>query len=289
MAKAPEDIKDMAVSVRDRLRNHARTNEQDFMVVLVAYGLERLIYRLSISDYRNRYVLKGGMLVTLWTIDPGRFTRDVDFLAFGDDDEPTLIKEFTDILNIPADDGLIFDTADITAAPIRDDQVYGGMRLRTTAHLKKTEIPITIDLGFGDAIGDPEFEVDYGSLLDLPSANIRAYSPATVMAEKFQAIVALGIVYSRMKDYYDLYAVPRAVEVSEEELQAAIKATFNRRKTDIPTSQPPGLSNAFTDDPAKQTQWAAYSEATDISGLGLGDVANDIWARLENVCRELRK
>jgi len=114
-----------------RILNHARKNEQDFMVVLVAYGLERLIYRLSISDYRDRYVLKGGMLVTLWTIDPGRFTRDVDFLAFGDDDEPTLIKEFADILNIQVEDGLIFDTADIAAAPIRDDQVYGGMRLRT--------------------------------------------------------------------------------------------------------------------------------------------------------------
>ena len=243
MANTPTNI---AASVRQRLRNHARKNEQVFDVVLIAYGLGRLIYRLSISNYRDRYVLKGGMLVTLWTIDPGRFTRDVDFLAFGDEDEPTLIKEFTEILALDAKDGLIFDTAEITAAPIRDDQVYGGMHLKTTATLDGAKIPITIDLGFGDALGDPEFQVDYGSLLDMPGANIRAYSPATVMAEKFQAIVALGVVNSRMKDYYDLYAVPRAVGVTDGDLKKAIKATFVRRQTDIPSDMPPGLTAAFT-------------------------------------------
>ncbi len=102
-----------------------------------------------------------------------------------------LIKEFAEILSTDSNDGLVFDTTEITAAPIRDDQVYGGMRLRTTASLNGARIPITIDLGFGDALGDPEYEVEYDSLLDLPGANIRAYSPATVIAEKFQAIVAL--------------------------------------------------------------------------------------------------
>lgn len=282
-------IPNKAASIRQLLLNHARKNEQDFMVILVAYGLERLIYRLSISAYRNRYILKGGMLVTLWTVDPGRFTRDVDFLAFGDDDEPTLIKEFTDILEIDAGDGLIFDTAEIIAAPIRDDQVYGGMRLKTTAYLGKTKIPITIDLGFGDAITDPKYQVDYGSLLNLPTATIKAYSPATVMAEKFQAIIALGIVNSRMKDYYDLYAVPRAINVSSAELAKAIHATFERRQTEIPDILPPGLSASFTEDPAKKTQWLAYSEATEIANLELSEVASDIWKRLEPVCASLHK
>ena len=176
MAKASANI---AASVRQRLRNHARQNKQAFDVVLVAYGLERLIYRLSVSNYRDRYVLKGGMLVTLWTVDPGRFTRDVDFLAFGEENDSVLIKEFAEILSTDSNDGLVFDTAEITAAPIRDDQVYGGMRLKTTASLDGARIPITIDLGFGDALGNPEYEVDYGSLLDLPGATIRAYSPAT--------------------------------------------------------------------------------------------------------------
>lgn len=286
MAKAFANI---AASVRQRLLNHARQNKQAFDAVLVAYGLERLIYRLSVSNYRDRYVLKGGMLVTLWTVDPGRFTRDVDFLAFGEENDSVLIKEFAEILSTDSNDGLVFDTAKITAAPIRDHQVYDGMRLKTTASLDGARIPIAIDLGFGDVLGNPEYEVDYGSLLDLPGANIRAYSPATVIAEKFQAIVALGVVNSRMKDYYDLYAVPRAVNTTEVELEAAITATFGRRQTGIPIDKPPGLADMFTGDPAKQKQWAAYSESTDISGLSLADVAADIWERLEPICSRRRE
>ena len=286
MAKAFANI---AASVRQRLLNHARQNKQAFDAVLVAYGLERLIYRLSVSNYRDRYVLKGGMLVTLWTVDPGRFTRDVDFLAFGEENDSVLIKEFAEILSTDSNDGLVFDTAKITAAPIRDHQVYDGMRLKTTASLDGARIPIAIDLGFGDVLGNPEYEVDYGSLLDLPVANIRAYSPATVIAEKFQAIVALGVVNSRMKDYYDLYAVPRAVNTTEVELEAAISATFGRRQTGIPIDKPPGLADMFTGDPAKQKQWAAYSESTDISGLSLADVAADIWERLEPICSRRRE
>ena len=280
MAKAPTNI---AASVRQRLRNHARQNKQAFDVVLVAFGLERLIYRLSVSNYRDRYVLKGGMLVTLWTVDPGRFTRDVDFLAFGEENDSVLIKEFAEILSVDSNDGLVFDTAEITAAPIRDDQVYGGMRLKTTASLDGARIPITIDLGFGDALGNPEYEVDYGSLLDLPGATIRAYSPATVIAEKFQAIVALGVVNSRMKDYFDLYAVPRSVNITEVELKAAITATFGRRQTGIPIEKPSGLADKFTGDPTKHTQWAACS------GLSLADVAEDIWERLEPICSQRRE
>ena len=286
MAKA---FANNAASVRQRLLNHARQNKQAFDVVLVAYGLERLIYRLSVSNYRDRYVLKGGMLVTLWTVDPGRFTRDVDFLAFGEENDSVLIKEFAEILSTDSNDGLVFDTAKITAAPIRDHQVYDGMRFKTTASLDGARIPIAIDLGFGDVLGNPEYEVDYGSLLDLPGANIRAYSPATVIAEKFQAIVALGVVNSRMKDYYDLYAVPRAVNTTEVELEAAISATFGRRQTGIPIDKPPGLADMFTGDPAKQKQWAAYSESTDISGLSLADVAADIWERLEPICSRRRE
>ena len=134
MADKPRNI---AASVRQRLLNLARAEEQAFGVVLVAFGLERLIYRLSVSAHRDRFVLKGGMLVTLWTKDRGRFTRDIDFLSFGDEDEATLKKIIAEILAIDADDGLIFDDASLTVAPIREDQVYGGMRLKTTAFSRR--------------------------------------------------------------------------------------------------------------------------------------------------------
>ena len=282
MAKQPKDI---AASVRQRLLNLARAEGQLFDVVLVAFGLERLVYRLSVSEYRNRFVLKGGMLVTLWTADTGRFTRDIDFLAFGSDDEAELKTAFSQILAIDGGDGLVYDVASLTAVAIREDQIYGGMRLRTDAYLGSTRIPITVDLGFGDALADPKFEVECGSLLDFPAASIRAYSPATVIAEKFQAVVALGLANSRMKDLYDLWTLPKSVDIDMDDLAAAIRGTFARRHTIVPAACPVGLSAEFSTDPAKMTQWKAYSEGTTLDGRQLVEVTAEIWAWLEPACR----
>lgn len=282
MAKSPNGI---SASIRQRLLNLARQQQQVFDVVLVAFGLERLVYRLSVSDYRDRFVLKGGMLVTLWTEDPGRFTRDIDFLAFGEDDEASLKQAFEAILSIDAGDGLVFDAANLTAAPIREDQVYGGMRLKTVAHLGKTRIPITVDLGFGDALGDPAYQIDYGSLLDFPAASIRAYSPATVIAEKLQAVVALGIANGRMKDFYDLWALPKSLEIDKDELLQTIRKTFERRNTEVPTTRPVGLSPDFGEDPDKMIQWVAYAESTDLEAIPLAEVTGEIWDWLEPVCK----
>jgi hypothetical protein len=282
MAKQPKDI---AASVRQRLLNLARVEGQLFDVVLVAFGLERLVYRLSVSEYRDRFVLKGGMLVTLWTADTGRFTRDIDFLAFGSDEEAELKTAFSRILAIDGGDGLVYDVASLTAVAIREDQIYGGMRLRTDAYLGSTRIPITVDLGFGDALADPQFEIEYGSLLDFPAASIRAYSPATVIAEKFQAMVALGLANSRMKDLYDLWTLPKSVNIDMGDLTAAIRGTFARRDTIVPAACPIGLSEEFSTDLAKMTQWRAYSGGTALDGRPLSEVTAEIWAWLEPACR----
>ena len=281
MAKSVENI---SSSVRQRLLNLARQEKQVFDVVLVAFGLERLLYRLSISDYRDRFILKGGMLVTLWTADPGRFTRDIDFLAFGNDDEASLKEAFGEILSIEAEDGLVFDTANLTVTEIREGQVYGGMRLKTIAHLGNTKIPITVDLGFGDALGDSEYCVDYGSLLNFPAANIRAYSPATVIAEKFQAVVALGVANGRMKDFYDLWALPKSLEIGADELVHTLQQTFKRRETTIPNLRPPGLSSEFGEDREKQAQWSAYADSTELEDISLMMVLDEIWAWLNPIC-----
>lgn len=273
-----------AASVRQRLLNLARAQGQVFDVVLVAFGLERLLYRLSLSSYRDRFVLKGGLLVTLWTADTGRFTRDIDFLAFGPDDEASLRSAFAEILAIDAEDGLVFDAANLTAMLIREDQVYGGMRLRTTAHLGATRISVTIDLGFGDALGDPQYQVAYGSLLDFPPAMIRAYSPATVIAEKFHAVVALGLANSRMKDFYDLVTLPRAIPIETDDLAKTIQNTFERRTTAVPQLRPDGLSDAFGRDPIRQTQWRAYVADTELADSELIAILEDIWSRLGPIC-----
>lgn len=284
MAKPPTNI---AASVRQRLLNLARQEQRLFNVVLVSYGLERVIYRLSISTHADKFILKGGMLVTLWTLDHGRFTRDVDFLGFGASESDRLITTFKEILAFDAHDGLAFDVDGLAAAPIREDQKYGGIRLKTIAFLGTTEIPITIDVGFGDAITDPSYMIEYASQLDLPTAKIRAYSPATVIAEKFQAVVALGLINGRMKDFYDLWAIPQGAKINSADLDAAIKATFERRNTSVPRQRPDGLTVAFAEQ--KSAQWRAYAQSISLENIELGVVVEAIWAWLEPSCRRLTK
>lgn len=274
-------------SVRQRLLNIAREKGRIFDVVLVTYGLERLMYRLSISKYRDAFVLKGGMLVTLWIGDENRVTRDADFLGFGDASGDHLISVFAQILSTPADDGLVYDVERLTAEAIREEQQYGGVRLKTIANLGKTRIPIVVDVAFGDAMTIADYTIEYRTLLDMPAANVRAYRPANVVAEKFHAIVALGLVNSRMKDYYDLWAILNSQDMNKDELAEAIGATFDRRKTDVPTETPAGLAANFSKDTQKLQQWGAYASSIELQGVSLEAVTEFVWSALGPACEQL--
>lgn len=276
-------------SVRQRLLNLARKKGQVFDVVLVGYGLERLMCRLSISEHRDSFVLKGGMLVTLWIGDENRVTRDADFLGFGDASEGHLISVFSEVMSQQLDDGLVYDIDNLTARPIREEQQYGGIRLKTVANLGKTRIPIVIDVGFGDATIAPDLTIEYPTLLDMPAPSIRAYPPASVVAEKFHAIVTLGLVNSRMKDYYDLWAILNSQPTDESELANAVAATFSRRETEIPTTVPVGLSEDFSSDPQKTQQWATYTASIGLEGLSLEDAIDLVWTNLAPACERLHR
>jgi predicted nucleotidyltransferase component of viral defense system len=284
MAKVPTNL---AKSVKDRLLNLARAEGRVFDAVLVRFALERLLYRLSISDHRHRFVLKGGMLVTVWIDDDNRVTRDADFLGHGDGTAGGLMATFKEIMDIPGDDGLDFDVDALAATAIREEMEYGGVRLKTVAYLERTRIPITIDIALGDALADASHELDYPTLLDLPAPHVRAYPPATVIAEKFQAMVALGVANGRMKDYYDLWAIPKSLEIDSEDLDAAINATFERRRTAVPANRPPGLSAAMIEDETKQRQWRAYADSIELEGIGLADVIDAVWALVGPSCARL--
>lgn len=149
------------------------------------------------------------MLVTQWLDHDNRETRDMDFLGFGTDDQEAIRAIFSEIMAVDADDGLIFDIEALAAGPIREEIEYGGIRLKTSAYLERTRIPVTLDIGFGDALDDPGQSIDHSSLLGMEQPNIRSYPPEAVIAEKFQAVVALGLTNGRMKDLYDLWAVPQ--------------------------------------------------------------------------------
>ena len=194
------------------------------------------------------------------------------------------MEKFKETLAIDAADGLTFNTAKLSVATIRKDQIHGGMRLKTTANLGKAVIPIQIDIGFGDAVTVPEYTIQYPSLLDYPVAPIRAYSPATVMAEKFHAVVEIGMINSRMKDFYDLWLLPQTQDVAVEDLLAAVRKTFMRRETPIPAVRPESLSAASAQCVAKQSQWNAYAESIMLEGISWADVVEAVWKTFKPIC-----
>ena len=254
----PEHKRDIGASVRQRLLNLAHARGQPMDLLLTRYALERLLHRLSLSPHRERFVLKGAMLLVTWFDEPHRATRDVDLLGFGDATEDALLTTFREIMAIEADDGVHFDLKNLRIDAIREELEYGGSRLRTTAALAGARIPITVDIGFGDAIAPGTEDVNLPVLLDMPSPRLRAYPPETVIAEKVHAMVALGRANSRMKDYYDVWMLTSTFDLDPEHMRQAFTATFARRNTVIPTQVPDGLSDAFAGDPGKQRQWNAF-------------------------------
>lgn len=227
------------------------------------------------------------MLVTVWVADDNRVTRDADFLGHGDSDPDRLVADFREIMAIDSDDGLAFDIDALAATVIREEMEYGGVRLKTAAYLEKTRIPVTIDIGFGDAMADATQRLDYPTLLDLPVPQVRSYPPATVIAEKFQAMVALGVLNGRMKDYYDLWAIPRALDIFDDDLDAAIRATFERRGTPIPNERPPGLSAEMVDDEGKQRQWRAYAASLELDNVSLESIIDAVWGLVGPSCTRI--
>jgi len=272
----PDRPRNIGASVRQRLLNLAHARGQPMELLLTRYALERLLHRLSLSQHRERFVLKGAMLLATWFDEPHRATRDVDLLGFGDAAEDALLATFREIMAVEVDDGVIFDLKGLRIEAIREEVEYGGSRIRTTAALAGARIPITVDIGFGDAVEPGVEDIDLPVLLDMPSPHLRAYPPETVIAEKFHAMVVLGRANSRMKDYYDVWMLTSAFDIEHERLRRAIVATFARRSTVIPAEVPDGLSDAFATDPGKQRQWDAF--ARNLSGTipGLGLVVSEL-------------
>lgn len=276
----PEKPRNVGASVRQRLLTLARASGQPLELLLTRYALERLLHRLSISVHRDRFVLKGALLLTTWFDEPHRATRDLDLLGFGDSSDDALLAVFCEVMSITIDDGVSFDTAKLQVQPIREELEYGGSRLRTTAALAGARIPVFVDVGFGDAIEPGAEDIDLPVLLDMPSPHLRAYPQETVIAEKLHAMVVLGLANSRMKDYYDVWMLQRGFKIDEGRLQRAIEATFARRGTGVPATTPEGLSDAFASDPTKQAQWGAFVRNLSVPGPSLGEVVKDLRAWL---------
>ena len=281
----PDRPRNIGASVRQRLLNLAHARGQPMELLLTRYALERLLHRLSLSPHRERFVLKGAMLLAIWFDEPHRATRDVDLLGFGDAAEDALLGTVREIMAVEVDDGVSFDLKGLKIESIREEVEYGGSRLRTTAALAGARIPITVDIGFGDAVEPGVEDIDLPVLLDMPSPHLRAYPPETVIAEKFHAMVALGRANSRMKDYYDVWMLMSTFDLEPERLRRAIVATFARRNTVIPVMAPDGLSDAFAADPGKQLQWDAFARNLTGSVPKFQRVVHELQAQLMALVR----
>jgi Nucleotidyl transferase AbiEii toxin, Type IV TA system len=227
--------KNLPASVRQKVLELARARKDDFGLILVKYGLERILYRLSRSPYRDVFVLKGALLSELWTQDSYRPTRDAGFLARGDNAPERFVHIFREIAAMEVEpDGLTFEARTVKAQRITEDADYEGVRITFTAYLDRARIPMQIDIGFGDTVTPAPVESDYPTLLSSPSPRLLVYPKETVVAEKFEAVVKLGIANTRMKDFYDLEVLSRTLGFDGKTLSEAIRETFRNRETELP-------------------------------------------------------
>ena len=261
-----EKGKNTAASIRARLLALAQSKGEDYQRVLGRYAVERFLYRLGQSPYRDKFALKGAALFTLWTGHTHRPTKDLDLLGRGsssaiDEVEMTIRA----VCEIQDDDGIVFDSESVEGARIKEDDEYDGVRVKLLAELAGARIPMQIDIGFGDAVyPEPEL-ASFPVLLPMGAPFIRAYPREATIAEKFHAMVVLDIRNSRMKDLYDLWLIANTWTFDMAPLRNAILASFERRKSTIATGVPFALTAAFLNDPQKMQQWRAF-----VSRLNLG-------------------
>jgi len=251
-------IANIAASHRAKLLNLARERGDDFQFLLGRWIVERFLYRLATSNHRDSFVLKGAMLFLAWEGMVHRPTRDLDLLGFGSSNVDDVVHLIQEICSVPAADGILFDLAEIEGERIKEDAEYEGVRIRVPASLDGAIVSMQIDVGFGDLVDPPPTVISFPVLLPLDAPRLRAYPPEAVIAEKFHAMVLLGIANSRMKDFFDIWTLASTYRFELGRLAASVRNTFERRRTDLPDSEPVALTDEFLEDRMKRTQWTAF-------------------------------
>lgn len=272
-------IDNLSRSVKDRLLNIAKNRDEDFNHILIRYGLERTLYRLSQSTYKDKFVLKGATLFVYWCGGSHRPTLDIDLHCR---DELTVAEIERVIKEISKteveDDGLIIYPETVQGEEIREGEVYQGVRVKLTGDLDDASVPIQLDIGFGDSLQPGVEIIEYPTLLDFPGPELNAYKPVTSIAEKSQFMVEAGVFNSRMKDYYDVWFLCNEFQFEGSNLRSTIESTFTRRKTKVPEVPPPALQSDFFENSQKLDQWSGFMERNNLSteDLSLREVVNEL-------------
>ena len=256
-------MKNPAASVHARLAQRRTKTGEDYNVLLVRFTLERLLYRLSRSSHREQFVLKGAMLFALWEPALHRVTRDLDLLGFGHPSPERLADIFRELCRVEVEaDGVDFDPRSVVCEDIRAQDEYAGIRVKLRANLGKAVVPLQVDVGFGDALPVAPEEITFPVMLGMAAPKLRAYSRETVVAEKLEAVVKLGMLNTRFKDYFDLHYLAQKFPFDGALLVKSIAGTFARRGTAFPEGLPAGLTPMFGTDPAKIRGWQAFWRKT---------------------------
>ena len=254
-----KEVKNIEASVKAQLQNKAKETNRPFAEILLYYGMERFLYRFSKSKYADKFVLKGALLFAVWQIPERRTTLDIDFLGRFDNQVAVIETVIKDVCNIVvAPDGLMFDSSVVQGRKIKEDADYEGVRVKFTGFLERARIPMQIDVGFGDIV-HPKIRV-----VDFPKPHLKGYPQESVISEKFEVMIKLGLLNSRMKDFYDIWLMMRQFEFEGANLVEAIKKTFKHRKTDVPQNKPLFADEIYDKKSDRQALWSAFLKKGDI-------------------------
>ena len=271
-------LTNLPASVRQRLLNIARDTGRPFQELLQYYAMERFLYRLSRSSYADRFVLKGALMLPIWSAPVSRPTRDIDLLGHLDHHLEYLIDVIRQICRQDVEpDGIVFDCDQVEGEEIREAATYGGVRIRFPGSLGTARVRIQIDIGFGDVIIPSAADILYPTVLDFPAPALSGYTRESMIAEKLETMVTLDAANTRMKDFFDIWLLSHQFEFDGTSLAAAIHETFSNRKTEMP-ARSFALSRDFSDMPAKIQQWQGFLRNMRIETVPgeFGEIIDDI-------------
>ena len=274
----PRDIKNLAASVHQRLLDRARETDRPFNELLQHFAIERFIYRLSKSDHADRFILKGALMLPVWSGSPSRPTMDIDCLGRMDNDIDLIssaVKEICKVASIP--DGMTFDAESVSAIRIAEDTGFTGARIKLRGNLGNARISIQIDIGFGDVIVPGPIRFEYPGILDFPGAKLKGYTKESTIAEKFHAMVRLGALNSRVKDFYDIRVLSDNFDFKGDTLADAVRKTFSHRNTPV-TSNPTVFESSFGEDGGRNAQWRGFISRNRLKDMPaeFGDITTSI-------------
>lgn len=257
-----KNTQDIPTSVHQRLLNKARELGRPFNELFQYFSMERFIYRLSKTPHVQKFVLKGALMFTAWNIQATRTTKDIDLLGRLENSVEAMIAVMRDTCNQTVEpDGMSFDPDSVTCNPIIEDAIYEGIRVFVRGSLGKSRVVLQLDVGFGDVVFPSELDVKYPTILYFPAPTLKGYTQESIIAEKFQAMIKLGELNSRMKDFYDIWLLSKQFDFNGHVLAEAITKTFKIRKTEIP-AQPAVFKKSFSEDQTRDIQWRAFLRKT---------------------------